>query len=125
MKQVTITINNMEALKSLDVIASQLLEKLPEMIEAGTLYGNDLFERFIQYSIIINTVMLFCFLIVIALCIYAIRYSRSLNDSGDRFGIIMISTVVLVLFVLFSIGNIVSLVRIKYIPELYLIEYFK
>ena len=44
----------MDELTSIDQIKTQLLEKMPEILEKGIEYGGDLFNRFIQYAIFIE-----------------------------------------------------------------------
>lgn len=92
----------------------------------GTLYSTDLYNRFIEYSLIVNYIGVIFSLIIFPISVYLIYKAFKSYDEYDWQqptlcipGVIGVITSIIVIVVSIS-----SIIQIIYLPELYLINYF-
>lgn len=115
----------METLTEMDKLASNLLQKMPEIMEKGVEYGGDLMERFITYSLVCNSLGITVFLFTLSGAItFLIRYNK--DDSEFNFGFMVAFCIALLFLTTFSFCEFIpNIVKLLTIPELYVIDYFK
>jgi hypothetical protein len=111
----------METLKSLDVVASKLLQQLPVLMQQGTLYASELYIKFIKYSFAINWFYLIIGIVFIIIGIFLFYVICHLfEETGGTIASLLFFIPGLVIV----INCIHNLVQLSYMPELYLINYF-
>lgn len=126
----------METLKQLDILAGDLLKKLPDLMQAGTVYANDLMHRFILYVTLINGVtILLNILGIIILSVITYKFygfcKKNLEvwESGVSVFLIGSSLFIYGIFVVELVDNIIypvkTIIKIQLVPEIYIIDYFK
>ena len=131
----------MKTLQELDILASGLLQKLPELMQTGTVYASDLMARFIKYIIVLNTIeVIASFLLIIIHAIVAVKWWKYAREqdakktgayhSSDYTGAFIITNVVfsmsVYIFLFINLGQSISdLIQINYVPELFIINYFR
>lgn len=126
----------MKTLNELDKIGAELLTKLPDLMQSGTLYATELYTRFIKYALVQNSIGLVLVLGVLGLSIVgSIKWARyimkeecsySRNDLWFVFAMVhIVFGFIDVVLIMGVIHASVSILQIVYVPELYLINYFK
>lgn len=121
----------METLKELDKISADLLTKLPELMQAGTVYANDLMARFVKYIVITNVVEI-CLIILATIFSCVVNYLIYKNFKQTYVGgdiVITLSTLFWFFFILFlgveTHTSVKDIITVLYVPELFIINYFK
>lgn len=128
----------METLLELDKIGADLLAKMPDILQKGAEYGGDLFERFIQYHLLPEYIALGFGVVAVviggyffsALIKHWVMWSKSESTDywGDtntdiRKGVSMIVGGILLLIGALNVFvSLVAIVKIKTIPEVYVIK---
>lgn len=105
-----------------------ILPDLRNAMEAGVQYGGELFDRFVIYEIVTNSIIAGSVLVIMSIASYfAYRYlfkrwdEWDVLDGGEALGLIMYIVSLTVLFFPFVYGF-SNLVKIIFLPELRVIE---
>lgn len=122
----------MESLKELDKIGTELLTKLPEMMQAGTVYASDLMARFVKYAVVINSMRAVVAIILIVIFV-TISYKCFVwvkSQDGEHlmpYAIVHLLGLALIYAPLITIlcTSIQNIITLTYVPEIYIINYFK
>lgn len=126
----------METLKELDKLSASLLEKLPELMQDGTVYANDLLVRFIKYLVILNSVELFlASVLLFVVCMISYKWclwikQQDVHDNADRWFVFCLVNFVSVLFLCiplayFCFTRVTVIITALTVPEVAIINYFK
>jgi len=124
----------------LEKLETKVIEMLPDLQEAlqkGLEYGGDLFDRFIYYHIIDNIfgIMMASLIFFISLkirdkflkVIYE-EYENDHDEEGKNISIwgsgFILGILFFVIFFIISI-NLSAILKLLFIPEVFLIDYFK
>lgn len=115
----------METLNKVDKMAAGLLEKMPELLQKGGVYGGELFDKFITYSLCyeISQLILFCGVIY-----FLKRFVKELDYNSEIMETIMCvfsCSIIIILACFIALDVIPDIIKILTFPELYLIDYFK
>lgn len=120
----------MKTLHEIDNLASTLLQKLPELMQAGTVYASDLVHRFVMYIIILNAVELLGIISILAFgCFITKKVLKWAKGDVDRMGGFICGFLVFVCISIPLLGVAVTcfnnLVQVYFVPEMFIINYFK
>lgn len=126
----------MKTLTELDNLSASLLTKLPELMNTGTVYANDLFIRFIKYIVIVNSVYAvgnFILTTIVSVIIYRTIKSamkKVIEDRHSDAGILAgIITIFGLMIIAFSVATffeaLTRIITALTVPELSVINYFK
>ena len=116
-------------METLDKTASDLLQKLPEIIKGTTEYGMDLMNRFIDYSLFRHSLNSLLLIITIYILYKGVKKGIEIereDNTETPMGVFLITFSSF--FGIITIGALVpqihKIFELLFVPELYIIDYF-
>lgn len=129
----------MKTLNELDTLASNLLQKLPELMQAGTVYANELTHRFVIYSLVKASITAtVCSIVIVSYIILTVKWFKwcikkesnsNMYTRGDYYVGWVLGNFALFVLLLPALNGLTqsfeTIMQALYLPELLILNYFK
>jgi hypothetical protein len=124
--------NTPGTLESLNQMAAELLQKMPDILQSGTGYSIDLFNRFVIFSLAENGMIFLVWTLLLALLFgkkYVqnfVKWVNKMQSEDECFPWFFLY--VILIFLAAPLGilyeSAINILQLLFIPEVYVIEYF-